>query len=261
MLYALAERGIHPARIVGTSVGAINGAFLASRSDLAGVAEIARFWSSLRRRDVLGINLSSLLQGLLRRRDHFFDSGAFRRILDSFLGFSRLEDAPVPLAVVATALTTGEPVVLETGDAASAVLASSAVPGVLPPVEVGGRLLVDGAAAADVPLEQALELGGRDLYVLPTAPLQVARIQNLLPPSGAEPAEDSPRIRIVAPPELHVPFGDLSQSPRLLEVGYERGRAWLDGEPDQPSSGRCARSGRRRPARARVLRTDRSKGR
>src|ERR1019366_5357160 len=149
MLYALVESGLRPGMIVGTSVGAINGAFLASRPDLPGIAEMERLWSSLRRKDVLGVDLGTLVGGFRGKPRHLFDTASIRRILDSFVTFRRLEDAPIPLTVVATALGTGEAVVLNSGDATTALLASSAVPRLLPAVEVDGRLLVDGAAAAD----------------------------------------------------------------------------------------------------------------
>ena len=181
MMYALVESGLRPGMIVGTSVGAINGAFFASRPDLPGIAEIARLWSSLRRKDVLGVDLGALVGGIRGRPRHLFDSSAIRRILDTFVTFRRLEDAPIPLTVVATALGTGEAVVLNSGDATTALLASSAVPRLLPAVEIDGRLLVDGAAAADVPVRQALSLGARDLYVLPTAPAQVALVAGSRP--------------------------------------------------------------------------------
>src|ERR1700683_2004582 len=93
MMYALVESGVRPGMIVGTSVGAINGAFLASRPDLPGIAEIARLWSSLRRKDVLGVDLGTLLGGFRGRPRHLFDSSLIRRILDSFVAFRRLEDA------------------------------------------------------------------------------------------------------------------------------------------------------------------------
>ncbi len=97
MMYALVESGLRPGMIVGTSVGAINGAFLASRPDLPGIAEIARLWSSLRRKDVLGVDFGAFLGGIRGRPRHLFDSSSIRRILDNFVTFRRLEDAPIPL--------------------------------------------------------------------------------------------------------------------------------------------------------------------
>ncbi len=248
MIHALIESGIRPGMIVGTSVGAINGAFLASRTDLDGIAEIASFWAALRRRDVLGISLGPLARSLLRQGGHLFDPRPMRRVLESFLAFERLEEAPVPLAVVATALATGEPVLLDKGDAATALLASAAIPRVLPPVEIDGRLLVDGAAAADVPVRQAVFLGARELYVLPTAPLQVARmLEQPLPDPPCRP----PVVHVMTPPDVRVALGDLSGSRRLVELGYDHARAWMEGRPVAPTP---SASTRPPPARRRRVR-------
>jgi predicted acylesterase/phospholipase RssA len=229
MMYALVESGVRPGMIVGTSVGAINGAFLASRPDLPGIAEIARLWSSLRRKDVLGVDLGTLLGGFRGRPRHLFDSSSIRRILESFVAFGRLEDAPIPLTVVATELDTGEAVILSSGDTTTALLASSAVPRLLPAVEIDGRLLVDGAAAADVPVRQALSLGARDLYVLPTAPLQVATLAR----DALRCAEngDGPIVRVIPPPDMRIPLAHLGQSANLLRLGYEQAKAFIEGKP------------------------------
>ncbi len=231
MMYALVESGLRPGMIVGTSVGAINGAFFASRPDLPGIAEIARLWSSLRRKDVLGVDLGTLVGGIRGRPRHLFDSSAIRRILDAFVTFRRLEDAPIPLTVVATELGTGEAVILNSGDATTALLASSAVPRLLPAVEIDGRLLVDGAAAADVPVREALSLGARDLYVLPTAPAQVVTLMEQSTASGTVEGVDRPTMHVVPPPDMHIPLARLGQSQDLLRLGYEQARAWLDGAP------------------------------
>jgi NTE family protein len=231
MMYALVENGIRPGMIVGTSVGAINGAFFASHPDLPGIAEIARLWTSLRRKDVLGVDLGSLIGGFRGRPRHLFDSSSIRRILESFITFSRLEDAPIPLTVVATVLGTGEAVVLNSGDVATALLASSAVPRLLPPVEIGGRLLVDGAAAADVPLQQAVALGAREIYVLPTAPAQVAALIRQGATCDQAAGADRPIVHVIPPPVTRIPLARLDQSPALLRLGYDGARAWLEGEP------------------------------
>jgi NTE family protein len=231
MMYALVEKGLRPGMIVGTSVGAINGAFFASRPDLPGIAEIARLWSSLRRKDVLGVDLGTLVGGFRGRPRHLFDSSSIRRILESFLTFSRLEDAPIPLTVVATALGTGEAVILNSGDATNALLASSAVPRLLPPVEIDGRLLVDGAAAADVPLQQAVALGARELYVLPTAPAQVAALVRQGAACGTDEGDGGPIVHVIPPPETRIPLARLDQSPVLLRLGYDQAKTWLEENP------------------------------
>jgi NTE family protein len=226
MLQALVECGVRPKMIVGTSVGAINGAFLASHPGMPGMAEISTFWSSLRRRDVLGVRAAALIGGLLAHRGYLFDSTPMRRVLESFVSFTRLEDAPVRLAVVATDLATLEPAVLETGDVMTALLASCAIPRVLPPVEIGSRVLADGAASADVPLTEAIFLGARNLYVLPTAPLQVQRLRARVGASSMLGDSEGISVRIVPPPRVHVPLGDLRKSPRLIELGYSRAKDW-----------------------------------
>jgi NTE family protein len=248
MLHALVESGVQPSMIVGTSVGAINGAFLASHPGLSGIVEIITFCSSLRRRDVLGIRASALIGGLLAHRGYLFDSAPMRRVLESFVSFDRLENAPVRLAVVATDLATSEPAVLETGDVMSALLASCAVPRLLPPVAIDSRVLADGAASADVPLKEAVLLGAKDLYVLPTAPLQVSRLRARID-AWSSTELDGVSIRILVPPTTHVPLGDLRQSPRLIELGYAHAKRWIaDGSLPEPISiardaGRSLRGG------------------
>lgn len=250
MLYALLEDGIEPSLIVGTSVGAINGAFLASRPDLRGIGEIAGLWSSLRRRDVLGLNAATLLRGLLGRRGHLFDSVPLRRVVESLLGFQRLEDAPIPFAVVATELATGDAVILDSGDATSALLASSAVPGILPPVRIGDKLLVDGAAAADIPLHEAVSLGAHDVYVLSTAPAQVAKALARCDRKAAA-KDDSTKVHILMPPEVYIPLGDLDRSSELIDVGYDHARAWIEGRAPRIAPRRAC-ADRRRPDRRRA---------
>jgi NTE family protein len=236
MLHALVESGVQPEMIVGTSVGAINGAFLASHPGLSGILEIISFWSSLRRRDVLGTRSSPLIGGLPAHRGHLFDSAPMRRVLESFVSFSRLEDAPVRLAVVATDLATSTPAVLETGDVMTGLLASCAIPRILPPVEIDRHVLADGSAAADVPLREAILLGARDLYVLPTAPLQVERLRRRIGTWSALAELHNVSVRIVTSPRVHVPLGDLRQSPRLIELGYSHARRWMSEGPPSESA-------------------------
>jgi NTE family protein len=80
----------------------------------------------------------------------------------------RLEQLPTPLHVVACDVLTGEEVLLSRGSLVDAVLASAAIPGVLPAVEWDGRLLIDGGVVNNTPLSHAVALGARQIYVLPT---------------------------------------------------------------------------------------------
>jgi predicted acylesterase/phospholipase RssA len=82
-----------------------------------------------------------------------------RALLARHLRFARLEDAPVPLRVVAGEVTTGREVLRGTGDTGDAVAASAAIPGVFPPVLLDGQLLMDGGVANNAPVSHAIELG------------------------------------------------------------------------------------------------------
>jgi NTE family protein len=184
MLEALYERGITPDLIVGTSVGALNGAFIASRPPtLETVRELASIWRGLRRTKVFPINPLTGLLGFIGARDSLVPDAGVRRLIRHHIAVERLEDTLVPLHVVATDLLRGEDVRLSHGPLADAVLASAAIPGVLPAVEWEGRLLIDGGVANNAPISHALELGANRIYVLPTgAPCELET-----PPRGAVP--------------------------------------------------------------------------
>src|SRR6266700_1618542 len=126
MVHALYERGIAPDLLIGTSAGALNAAFLASRPPTVATAEqLAALWRGLRRTDVLPLRPATLLGGLAGRCDHLIPDQALRRLATRHLQFERLEQAAIPLHLVAAA----------------------AIPGVLPPVRWRGRLLADGGIA------------------------------------------------------------------------------------------------------------------
>lgn len=166
MLRALIEAGLKPDFIVGSSVGALNAAYFAGAPDLEGVARLTEIWTGLRRADIFPLSLSRLF-GILRGADSIVDPGHLRHLLETHLAFSRLEGARLPLHVMATDQQ-GVCVRLSSGPAVDAILASAAVPGIFPPVVIEGRPLMDGAIAANTPLQLAAELGAKRVVVLPT---------------------------------------------------------------------------------------------
>ena len=166
MLRALLAAGERPDLMVGESVGAINAAYFASAPTSEGVARLEQIWCGLRRADVFPITPATAF-GLLRHPDNIVDPGRLRRLIETHLMFSRLEDAKVPLHVVATDLQ-GLAVALSRGPAVEAILASAAIPGVFPPVQIDGRTLMDGAIAANTSIRLAAELGALRIVVLPT---------------------------------------------------------------------------------------------
>jgi NTE family protein len=169
MIHALYERGITPDLLIGTSAGALNTAFLASRPATTATAqELAALWRGLRRSHILPLRPATLLSGLAGRRDHLIPDQALRRLAARHLQFERLEQAAIPLHLVAFDLLAGTEVRLSDGPLADAVLAAAAIPGVLPPVRWRGRLLADGGIAGNTPVAHAVALGARRIYVLPT---------------------------------------------------------------------------------------------
>ena len=167
MLRALVAEGQMPDFVVGASAGAINGAYFAADPTAAGVAKLENIWRGLTRREVFPLTLASLL-GVFLRRDYLVDSIGLRRLLERHLPYRHLEEAALPIHVVASDMTTGDEVLLSSGVAVDAVLASTAIPGVFPAVSICGKLLVDGGVANNTPISAAIRLGAERVIVLPT---------------------------------------------------------------------------------------------
>jgi NTE family protein len=169
MLQALDERGIHPDLLVGTSAGAINAAYVAGRG--AGpdaLADLAAIWLGLRRRVLFPLRPARGLLAVFGARESLCSPAPLARLLDDRLTFRRLEDAQIPVHVVATDALTGCEVLLSDGDVTSALLASAAIPGIFPSVARDGRMLCDGALANNSAISQAVALGADRVYVLPS---------------------------------------------------------------------------------------------
>jgi NTE family protein len=167
MLQALTEAGIRPDMLIGTSVGAVNAAWAGGRPDHAGALELGEIWLGLRRQDVFPLSPWVGAAGLLGRCTHVIPNTGLRSILEKHLPYGRLEQAKVPVHVIATELKTGRGAVLSSGPAVPALLASTAIPGVFPPVTIGRRIYVDGGVANHTPITAAIELGATEIYVLP----------------------------------------------------------------------------------------------
>lgn len=169
MLRALYERGTTPDLVVGTSAGALNGAFVASRPQTVATADaLADVWRGLRRGSAFPLNPLTGLLGFAGVKDHLVPGSGLRRIIERHTERARLEELPIPLHVVAVDVLSGEELRLSSGDVRDAVLASAAIPGVLPPVPWGDRVLMDGGVANNTPISHAIALGARRVYVLPT---------------------------------------------------------------------------------------------
>lgn len=165
---ALSGAGVQPDLIVGTSVGSLNGAFWAyNPGPEVGerLQEIWRRWP----REVMPARRLALLRQIVAWPGYLLGTHGLVKMIEQEFGAVRLDGAPIPLAIVAADAATGERVVLSEGDLKPALLASTAVPGVFPPVEVGGRLLIDGGIVANADLDSAVERGATDIIAVDLA--------------------------------------------------------------------------------------------
>ena len=169
MLGALYERDITADLLVGTSAGALNAAFVASRPQSVRTArELGRVWCDLHREDVFPVSMRALVGGLCGKRDHLVPDRALRRLVGRYIEFDDLAEAATPVHVVAYDVMGGRELLLSEGPALDAIAASAAIPGVFPPVAMGERRLIDGGVANNTPISHAVELGAERVYVLPT---------------------------------------------------------------------------------------------
>ncbi len=165
MLQALAQTDLTPDLVVGTSVGSLNGAVLAAGPHLA-LGRLEELWPSVSRADVFPGGWVRGLLTLTETRAWIYDNQPLTDLLTSRLPAKSFEDMEVPFVAVATDFATGGVAELDSGELRTALLASSAIPGIFPWVERDGRRLVDGMLVANVPITVALRRGARSLVVL-----------------------------------------------------------------------------------------------
>lgn len=246
MLRALAEAGIQPTAVVGTSVGSINGLVVAGHASLADAAEqLDGVWRRLTRARVYPASVRGLIQALRGKRNHIFEQRGIREILLTEQPHRTFEDLALPFAAVAADVLTAEEVVFDSGDVIEAVLASSALPGIYPPVRHGGHLCVDGGVASHTPISQAVDRGASRIIVLSTgfscalgaAPATALGMAvhslNLIQTSqllrDRETFGGACRISLVAPPcPQPISAGTFDEAPRLIADGYAAAKHWLD---------------------------------
>ncbi len=169
MLRALREREIRPGLVVGTSVGSINGALLALNPEEAPV-RLEGIWHRMTRTRVFPGGPIAQLRTLRQHRNHLFPNTGLAEILRTELaGVDNFANLQLPFGTVAVDAVTGEAVLMTSGPLTPAILASSAIPGIYPPVYHDGHVLYDGGVIANVPIRQALALGAKSLVILDCA--------------------------------------------------------------------------------------------
>lgn len=168
MLAALHEFRIEPDLLVGTSVGAVNAAYLAGPGSTdVRLEALERLWAGIRRQDVFAMDPRRWFGAARGTRPSLFSGAGLARLLERNLGYDSLQEARIPVVVTATDLDTGMGRLLSTGPSVTAVRASAAVPGLLPPVVHDGSTLVDGAIGELDLLNGTAAHGVTDIYLLP----------------------------------------------------------------------------------------------
>ena len=188
MLRALLEAGVVPDLVVGTSVGALNGAFLAADPTVDATRRLADLWRRLSKQGgVFAGSLGERLGTAVRSRTHLHRTDPLRDLLEENLPARRFEDLRVPFSCVAASIERAAEHWFTEGPLVPAVLASAAVPGLLAPVRIGEEHFLDGGLVNSIPISRAVELGAGTIWVLqvgrvsqplavPTRPWEVALV-------------------------------------------------------------------------------------
>jgi NTE family protein len=178
MLQALAEAQVRPDLVLGTSVGALNGVFVAADPD-APMERLLRVWRDGVAAEAFGGSMFGRMATLARSGTHLHSNEPLRRLLRELLPVERIEELPVPFQCVAASIEQAAAHWFTKGPIVPAVLASAAVPGLLPPVRVGRGHFFDGGLVHSIPVGRAVQLGARTIYVLHVGrierPLEVPR--------------------------------------------------------------------------------------
>jgi len=177
MLRALLERGVVPHLVLGTSVGALNGAAVAADPTPAAADLLEQVWNGLGQDPVFDRSPFAGAANLVRTRTHLHSNRPLRLLIERMLAAKTFADLRVPFQCVAACIERAAEHWFAEGPLTEAILASCAVPGLLPAVEIGGEHFVDGGIVNSIPVSRAVQLGATDVYVL-----HVGRIEQPLTP-------------------------------------------------------------------------------
>ncbi len=210
MLEELIRRDIRADRVFGASVGAINGASYAGHPTLENIGRMAAIWRDVKGTDIFPRGAFDGPWAFFQKRPAVHANTGLRAIIEAGIDYENLEDATIPIEVVTTSLTDGRERWIGHGPAVEAILASSAIPSIFPPVSIDGDVLVDGGVVNNVPISRALSAGCDRIYVLLCGPL------HFHPPPPRRPAEAALTAFFVA---VHARFvRELALLPPGVEV-------------------------------------------
>ena len=175
MVRALAEHGIRPDVVLGTSIGAMNGAFIAADPGVEGAERLAAVWEAVVREGVFLDNPMRQAARVAKYRTHLLSNAPLRHVIERYLPVSRFEELEVAFQCVAACIEDSSGRWFTDGDLTDAVVASCSVPGLFPPVKIDDRHYLDGGLVHSIPIGRALALGATRIFVL-----QVGRVEQPL---------------------------------------------------------------------------------
>lgn len=243
LLQALSETDLTPDALIGTSAGALTAAIFAE-DPLAAVNRLAYVWNQLDLQVLMGDGWLRLLRSATSRGEAIADNKAEQNALESILTTRDFGELTLPCAAVATDLATGLARAFDSGPLIPALLASSAIPAVLPPVLIDGRRYIDGLASANLPAQLAVARGARSIVVLDTGsrtstepvvstPKVIARVSAILNAAQrrtqlSAAARHVPVLLLPTPQDLGASL-DFSGAEDAAAEAYELGRVFLSG--------------------------------
>lgn len=179
MAKALAARGFQPDLVVGTSVGSINGAVIASRPIESSVATLVDMWGSMGGSAIFSESILRRVRNLVGQWTHIHSNEPLAELIEEWVPFRKIEEAHVRFECVAACIETSSEHWFSAGPTKEAILASCALPGIMPPVEIDGLHYIDGGVVNSIPVSRAIELGATRVFVLHVGhiddPLQTPR--------------------------------------------------------------------------------------
>ena len=228
--------------VVGTSIGAINGAIVAT-DPVAAAATLSHVWTTLDADIILRRGVLRRIFTVARNRTYFYDTRGLAELVEKVLGDIAIEDLAVPYTAIALDVESANAVSLTSGPVLSAILASSAIPGLFPPVSRDGRLLYDGGLVQNVPITHALDRGAGSIVVLDcgsadrlAAPTSIATamlyastvaMSQQLKRDLPDVAEKVPVVYLPCPVLPLVSPLDFTRTNQLIESSYATARAFL----------------------------------
>lgn len=178
MIQALDEAAVVPDLILGTSIGAFNGAVIAGHPGREGVDRLMGFWEEVTVSNLFQTGLLGRARRVVTLKPALHETEGLRRMVERAIDpEDRIEDLHTPFQCVAAAIERSAEHWFSRGPLVEAVLASAAVPALFPPVEIDGEHFYDGGLVDSVPLGRAVQLGADVIYVL-----QAGRLESPLRP-------------------------------------------------------------------------------